>query len=70
MGKLGQTRAHGLCAGARVRIGERTRLACWQWRLAIANFLFDIVRTKACFGAAPKAAREARALPGNSQRAV
>jgi len=34
------------------------------------TFLFDIVRSKACFGEAPNPAREARALPGNSQRAL
>jgi len=44
--------------------GERTRLACWRWALAIANFSFP----EYC-GEAPQWAREARALPGFFRRA-
>src|SRR6266849_3350967 len=43
--------------------GSRTRLACWRWRLAIANF-------KDCFGGTPKPTRETRALPRRDQRKI
>ncbi len=44
--------------------GERVRLVRWRWRPAIANFFFQFnAPRKACFGEAPKPAREARALP-------
>ena len=36
---------------------ERTRLACWRWRPAIADFSED------CFGETPKPIRETRVLP-------
>ena len=42
--------------------GERTRLACRRWRLAIANFSARLRHAKreACFGEAPKPARRVR----------
>jgi penicillin-binding protein 1C len=45
--------------------GERTRLACWRWRLANANLDFRRLRLpgKVRFGGSPKPARESRALP-------
>ena len=45
--------------------GERTRLACWCWRLANANLDFKRLRLskKVRFGGSPKPARESRALP-------
>jgi penicillin-binding protein 1C len=44
--------------------GERTRLACWRWRLANANLDFKRLPLpkKVCFGGSPKPARESRAL--------
>ena len=59
-----------LSFGAVAGVGERTRLACWRWRPASANFNASrpwlITAGKADFGEAPKPAREARALPRTS----
>ncbi len=45
--------------------GERTRLACWRWRPAIANFRSRLRRRrKFRLGESPRPARESRALPG------
>src|SRR5215211_3004829 len=52
--------------------GERTRLACWRARPCGRELSFTSVmfarredQRKDCFGATPKPAREARALPGS-----
>ena len=52
-----RTPARRLTPSVIANSGERTRLACWRWRPAIANFDLNV------FGEAPKTAREARALP-------
>ena len=48
-------------------VGERTRPACWGWRLAehtdFNNYLESIGGTEIASGEAPDATREARVLP-------
>ena len=58
---------------AAYRIESRTRLACWRWCLAIADFFCAtpppeiLALRKDRFGATPKPTRGTRALPGTNQ---
>src|SRR5450759_2567226 len=59
----------------RIRFGERTRLACWGARPALAKFSFDSCRKfielftgKLHFGEPPEPVREPRALPRSARK--